>query len=321
MSTDPTGLSPDAAFALVADETRLEILRTLSGTEEPLAFSTLFERSEYETRSNFSYHLDKLEGHFIAKTESGYALRQAGRRVVEAIISGTMTEEPRVERAPVDEPCPFCGSSIEISYEQERVKMFCPACPGVGDQDEPREELATEPATLGHIALPPSGVQGRTPEELFRAAQAWDNLDLLGDSAGVCARCAGTVEHSVTVCADHDVSGEVCERCGRRHAVLFEVDCVSCPNSKSGIAIVCLLASTELLSFVTDHGANPLIPETYEVAPGALADYEEEVRSVDPFRGTFTFTVEDERLTLTVDEHVSIVDAERKRVSAPAQSS
>ncbi|WP_276253064.1 winged helix-turn-helix domain-containing protein [Halomontanus rarus] len=312
-----SSLSPDEAFALVADETRLEILRTLSGTDELLAFSELFERSEYDDSSNFSYHLDKLEGHFISRTNEGYALRQAGRRVVEAVISGTMTEDPMVDRAPTDRPCPFCSAPIEVTYEQERVKMYCTECPGVGRQDEPREEFDTEVSTLGHISLPPAGVQGRTPTEMLNAAHVWSNLDLLGDSAGVCSRCSGTVERSVTVCEDHDDSEGVCDHCGRRYAVLFEVECATCPNSKTGIPIVCLLAETELLSFVTDHGGNPLMPETYDIGPGALANYEENVLSLDPFIAEITFTIEDEALTVTIDENVSVVDVERNRTSGP----
>ena len=44
--TDDTGsegaLSPDAAFAVLGDETLLQILRTLGEADEPLAFSELF---------------------------------------------------------------------------------------------------------------------------------------------------------------------------------------------------------------------------------------------------------------------------------------
>lgn len=319
---DPSesGLSPDEAFALVADETRLEILRTLGEVGEPLSFSALFERSEYDTSANFSYHLDKLDDLFISRTDEGYALRQAGRRVVEAVFSGTVTDDPIVEQAPTDRPCPFCSAPIEVSYHQERVEMYCTECPGLVRPEESGKQYANEFGTLGAISLPPAGVEGRTPTEMIKAAQAWDNIDLLGDSAGVCARCSGTVEHSVTVCEDHDVSEGVCDHCDRRYAVLFEVECATCPNSKSGIAIVCLLAKTELLSFVTDHGANPLMPDTYDVAPGALANYEEEIRSYDPFEVAISFTIRDETLTLTVDEDVSVVDATRERTSESACS-
>jgi hypothetical protein len=282
----------------------------LAEAGEPLAFSTLFERSEYDTSANFSYHLGELEGHFISRAEEGYGLRQAGRRVVEAVIAGTMTEDPVVERAPTDRPCPFCSAPIEVSYRQERIEMYCSECPGVGrGQDEPAGQFDTEFGTLGHISLPPAGVQGRTPTEMIRAAQAWDNLDLLGGSAWVCSRCSGTVEHSVTVCEDHDGSGAsaITATVGTR--------CCSaaCPNSKSGIAIVCLLAKTEMLSFVTEHGGNPLMPDTYDVEPGALANYGEEILSFDPFRVELTFTIEGDSLTLRIDEDVSIVDVTRDR--------
>ncbi len=321
MTTDGTatsGLSPDTAFALLADETRLEILRTLSETDEPLAFSTLFERSEYDDSSNFTYHLDKLEGHFISRTDDGYALRQAGRRVVEAVIAGTVTEDPVVERARTERPCPFCSAPIEVSYRQERVEMHCSECPGALRHVDPREQLDTEDEMVGHLgnmSLPPAGVQGRTPTEMLKAAQSWKHLDVMADSAGFCSRCSGIIKHSVTVCEDHDGTGGICNQCDRRYAVLFEVECETCHYSKKGIAPACLLAKTELLSFLTEHGGNPLIPDTFDVEPGAVADYEEKVLSVDPFKAAFTFTIDDDALTLTIDEDVSVVDVTRDRGS------
>lgn len=311
------GVSSDEAFGLVADETRVEILRTLAKADEPLSFSTLFEHSEYDDSSNFSYHLNKLDGHFIGRTDEGYTLRQTGRRVVEAVVAGTVTDDPVLERAPTDRPCPMCSAPVEVSYQQERVEMYCTECPGLVRPEKSGDQFDTEFGTLGHISLPPAGVQGRTPTEILNAAQAWSNITLLGDSAGVCAHCSGAVEHSVTVCEDHSGSDGVCDHCDRRHAVLFETECTTCHTSKSGLAIICLLGKTELLSFVTDHGGNPLIPETYDVAPGALADYEEDVRSLDPFEVAITFTINDDSLTLTIDEDVSIVDATRERASEP----
>jgi len=324
MTTDEpsaSGLSPDEAFAVVADETRLGILRTLAEAGEPLAFSTLFERSEYDTRSNFSYHLDRLEGHFVGRTDGGYLIRQAGRRVVEAVISGTMTDDPVVDSAPTDRPCPFCSAPIEVSYQQERVEMYCPECPGAVRREESGEQPTTESGTLGHIgnmSLPPAGVHGRTPTEMLKAAQAWLHLDVMADSAGFCSRCSGVIEHSATVCEDHDGTDGICDHCDRRYAVRFEVECATCHYNERGIAPACLLGTTELLSFLTDHGGNPLMPDTYDVAPGAVATYGEDVRSVEPLEAAFTFTIGDDSITLTIDEDVSIVDVTRERGSEPA---
>lgn len=82
-----TALSPGEAFAVQGDETRLQILQTLGEADDPLAFSELFDRVEYDDTANFNYHLGKLEIHFVHKTGDGYALRNAGGRVVEAILS------------------------------------------------------------------------------------------------------------------------------------------------------------------------------------------------------------------------------------------
>ncbi|PSQ07990.1 transcriptional regulator, partial [Halobacteriales archaeon QS_5_68_33] len=75
-------LSPDEAFAALGNEARLEILRTLGASDGPLTYAELYERVEYDDPSNFSYHLNKLAGHFVRKTDRGYGLWDAGRRVV-----------------------------------------------------------------------------------------------------------------------------------------------------------------------------------------------------------------------------------------------
>jgi DNA-binding transcriptional ArsR family regulator len=315
MSTDDRSsseFSPDDAFALVADETRLEILRTLSETTGPLSFSALFERSDYENTSNFSYHLDKLEGHFVTRTADGYALRQTGRRIVEAVLSGTVTDDPVVKREPIDNPCPICSAPIEISYQQERVELYCTDCPGFFNQTDVGEQFANDFGTLGHIYLPPAGIQGRTPTEIHTAAVAWSNLEVLGLSAGICPRCAGTIDHSMTVCPDHTTAEDVCDHCDRRYAARFDVDCSTCHYESSGIPNLCLLATTELLDFLTDHGLNPLLPETHDRAPDTLGNYDEEVRSTDPLRVALTYTVDDDALTLLIDDDAAIVDATRE---------
>jgi hypothetical protein len=265
--------------------------------------------------SNFSYHLDKLEGHFISRTDEGYAIRQTGHRVVEAVISGTVTEDPVVHREPTDRECPFCGAQIEVSYQQERVELYCTECAGFGRHEESGEQFDAEFGTLGHIYLPPAGIQGRTPTEMHTAAVVWSNLKVLGTSAGVCSRCSGTIEHSLAVCEDHDVSEGLCDHCDRRYAVRFEAECATCHYNTEGIPNICLLAETELLSFLTDHGLNPLVPETHDRAPGTLANYGEDVLSTDPVRVELTFTIDDDSLTLTLDEDVSVVNVTRERGS------
>jgi hypothetical protein len=72
------------AFATLGNETRLSILLALWEAYEPfvatnaVAFSELRERVGMRDSGQFNYHLDKLRGHFVRKTDAGYELRRAG---------------------------------------------------------------------------------------------------------------------------------------------------------------------------------------------------------------------------------------------------
>lgn len=136
-----TALAPDQAFAALGNETRIEILRALGDVEQPLSFSELHDRIEMRDSSQFNYHLEKLVGHFVRKSEAGYALRRAGRRVIEAVLSGAVTQAPVVGRTEVDHPCHLCGAPIEVTFHEERVELYCTTCAGTY-----REEiLSTNP--------------------------------------------------------------------------------------------------------------------------------------------------------------------------------
>jgi DNA-binding transcriptional ArsR family regulator len=81
-------LPPEDAFALLANETRLEVLRVLrvatergdgtAGALTAVEFSDLFAAVGIDDTGNFSYHLEKLEGHFVKATEEGYVLTEEG---------------------------------------------------------------------------------------------------------------------------------------------------------------------------------------------------------------------------------------------------
>ena len=115
--TDSLRLSPDEAFSVLGNETRLEILRTLGASAGPLTYAKLYERVEYDDPSNFSYHLNKLVGHFVRKTDDGYYLYDAGRRVVEAVVSGAVSDSTVVEPTETEKDCPFCGAPVAIGLE------------------------------------------------------------------------------------------------------------------------------------------------------------------------------------------------------------
>jgi hypothetical protein len=304
--------SPDEAFATLGSETRLSILQALGAADRPLAFSTLFDRVDVDDSGRFNYHLGRLVGHFVGKTDAGYELTQAGRRVIEAVLSGAVTDAPVVERTRLDQPCHYCGAPIEVSYRQDRVLKYCTDCPGrnrapSGVPDAPAEGY------LGSLPLPPAGVQGRTPSEVYEAAWTWANLEFLAEAAGVCSRCSAALSESVTVCEDHTDVDDVCAACGNRHAVEFYADCPNCINDLRGPFVLKLVSHTELLGFLTDHDLNPVAPSRENIAAvdAVHMDYEEEVCSRAPFEARFTFSADGDTLSLTVDDDLQVVDVER----------
>ena len=294
---------------MLGNETRVRMLQTLGDAEGPLSFTELRDRVGIRQGAQFNYHLDKLVGHFVAKTDDGYALRQAGRRVVEAVLSGAITDDPTVERTEVAAwPCPYCGAPTEVAFREERVERYCTECPGLYDESATRAlpDVEGEYGNLGILDLPPAGVQGRSAEEILGTAFTWSYAEWLVAANDVCPRCSATVDRSVTVCERHDTDASICDRCGRRQAVAFRVECKNCNFERVSIVSMHLAASTELLAFLTARGVDPLAD------PWAWGwEYGEEISSTDPFAGRFTFTVDGDSITLTVDDELAVVDAER----------
>lgn len=306
---ESTIVAPEEAFAVLGDETRLSILHTLGEADEPLAFNELRDRVGYDTAGNFSYHIEKLAGHFVEKTNAGYDLRQAGRRVVEAALSGAVTEAPVLEPTEVDQTCQFCGAPVEVSFREEQVTVACTECAGVYGESAG----AGDRQRLGTLSLPPAAVLDRTASEVLQAAYTWGGLEVLGIASGVCPRCGAPVDESVDVCPDHDAIDGLCEACDARYSVHFSTRCTNCIYAQSGALGIGLVANTDLLAFLTTHGINPISPSSQSAWGAALGDYEEEVLSREPFEARITFTIAGDSLTLTVDDDLSVVEATRSR--------
>lgn len=311
-SDEPAPLSPEEAFAVLGDETRLQILQTLGAADESLAFSELFNRIDYDDSSNFGYHLDKLVDHFVRKTDDGYALQQAGRRVVEAILSGAVTDNPVLEPTTVDKPCAVCSAPVEVAFHQERVTLHCTECAGLVNESHIEGDRFTEFGNHGYIPLPPAGVHGRTATEVLYAAELWVVTEMRAAARGVCPRCSATVEHSISTCDTHDTTDGRCRECGHRFEATVSTDCTNCLfGVKAGIAAH-LAVHPELMGFMIEHGIDPVSPEGFDFPYTAV---EETVLSSRPFEGRYTFTADDDTLSLTVDRDLSVVMVTRGEAS------
>lgn len=311
-----TVLSPDEAFAVLGDEARLEILQALAEADRPVAYSDLFERIDYDDISNFSYHLEKLVGHFVSKSDEGYNLRRPGELVVEAVLSGAVTTDPVRKWTETDNPCPFCSTPIEIGYQQERVTLHCPECSGLLGDSGLDDSGFSDRGNLGYRPLPPAGVQGRTVGEVFHVSEIWTGSAVQAVARGVCPRCSGTIGHSVSVCESHDTGDGPCDQCGYRFGASATATCNNCIFEITLSIASHVGAHPQSMGFVIDHGIDPVAPEG--VLPFGAID--ETILSHDPFEAQYTITLDDETLTITVDNDLSVVDTTRETVSGSGPS-
>lgn len=301
-------LAPDDAFSVLGNETRMDILQTLAEADGSLSFSELRERVGVRDSGQFNYHLDKLVGHFLEDTEDGYGLRRAGSRVIEAVVSGAVTETPIIEPTQVDWPCSQCGAPTEVSYQQEWVAVSCTECAGLyGESDDPAPEEQLEGGYLGGLSLPSAAIQDRETEAVLRTAFAWDFLERLARSHEICPRCAAPIERWLTVCKDHDPNDGPCEKCGSRYRVGCHTDCPNCHDETEGLVAVGLHGYTPVMDFITTHGFNPVTPtaEQWEVLTDA---WEEHVIATDPLHVQVTYRLDGRVLNLTVDEDLNVLE-------------
>lgn len=312
-SANQTMLSPDAAFSVLGDETRMQIVQTLGEADGPLQFTELRDRVGLRQGSQFNYHLDKLVGHFVEKSTDGYDLTQRGRRVVEAVLSGAVTDDPVMEPTELDQTCYHCGAPVRVGYLQERVGLYCTACDGnygdPGDRGAGGHDSTS--GLLGYLRLPPAGVQGRSAAEVLAAAFTWGDLQFMARGSGICPRCSAPLEESVETCTDHDPGDGVCSTCNNRYAIQHHAECTNCIYRSTGLFMLSLLATTELLDFLTSRGLNPITADAELAVYAVTGDYDEEVLSHDPFRARFTFTAGDDSITLTVDDDLDVVSVTR----------
>jgi DNA-binding transcriptional ArsR family regulator len=267
--TDTAGTA-DAAFAAVADPTRVAILRALATavreTGEPACrFSDLRKRAGVEDSGRFRYHLNRLRGHFVEQTAAGYQLTHAGGEMVAAILAGRYVDHGGTGPTELDSECSVCEAGVVGRYESGRIEVEC----------EGGHPLLSWP-------LPPNAATDATVADLARLATSLvvHAVDLA--LQGVCSRCYGPVEVRVEPAgaAGEEAEGETetvreteTERQTRTERAVdtgteterampgFRAQCETCSGSVVGPAWFALLVHPDVEAFYHAHGL-PL-RETY----------------------------------------------------------
>ncbi|WP_290813097.1 ArsR family transcriptional regulator [Halovivax sp.] len=320
---DSTSLSPDDAFAVLANETRFEIVRTLWELYEPddpanvvkfadlydgdtaITFSELYDRVGYGDTGNFNYHLEQLTDHFVRRTDAGYELTEAGFEVARAVVAGTVSEHPSIDTAEIDAACPRCDAPVVVSYENHHVKASCSECLGIW------QNAAGDEGVLFTFAFPPAGLSHRTPEEAFHATLAYNFNRIRSFVHGVCPDCSSVVEGSLDICEPHE-PGERggCPHCHRRHRIEVATVCERCKSVARGPLTIAILAHPSVAAFFYDRGVEHHFAswETFRRAERVTED----ILETGPLRIRLTIPCEADRLGLTLDESLEPVESVRE---------
>lgn len=270
-------------FGLLSEETRLAILQALGEADaRALTFSELQDRVGTRDSGQFNYHLGKLTGRFVRKTEEGYELSLAGRQVVGALLAGTYTATAETtEPLPVDAPCPECGGEVVATYAEEVVDMRCLDC----------EDWYNE------VTFPPGILDQFAPAELPEAFDRWLLTSIERTHSGFCHNCAGRVTGQVVRDDEHP------------QGVLVEYPCERCGETATISAIVPLLVHPAGTSLLYDHGIDVRRTPLWEV--GASIDEEVTIVEDDPPLLELSIAVGDERVRATLESDLTIRDVQR----------
>lgn len=312
-----TVLEATEAFKLLGDETRLSILVALWRAEKPLdgdqpdptdrealSFSELRERVEYETSSNFTYHLDQLVGTFVRRTDEGYELLPAGDNLIHAIVASAGFVNRTVPPAEVETDCLKCGASTAITYQNQRLYHVCTECEGVFDLGDHHPS-----GVLGGWISNPA-ILGRGPAEEVHTAVRTEIFHLFAmRAAGVCPKCSGRVEWELHVCDDHDLdSDRTCSACNRDQQSIAEFVCRACKNTGIVGFSQISLRHPAVVSLFWEHGVelgyDRRATTEWLQTVGDVAEVE--VSSTEPPRVCVTFCLEDDELQLTYDEEMNV---------------
>lgn len=281
----PESMEPADAFALLGNEIRMQILQALwAAPETPVTFSDLFRATTATDSAQFSYHLQQLTQHFVHRTENGYHLRQAGNKVVQAVLAGSFTAHPSRSIA-ISDNCMKCSGPLEALYENEMIAITCLRC---------HHEH-------GEYPLPPGALNNRTEAEVLEAFdQRVRRLYGLARD-GVCPECSGRMQ---TVIATPDDAGD-CDLGGAPLRAGYV--CEQCAHTlTSGIGLG-LIDNSAVIAFYENHDID-LRKTPYWQLKWCVSDESMRVQSQEPLRISITITLSNDVLEIVLDQELTVCE-------------
>ncbi len=305
------GLTADEIFAVLGNETRLDIVSALwdagahhqyadlDPTDRAISFSELRRAVDVRDNGRFNYHLSKLVPHLVRHTDDGYRLSGAGMRIAQAVVAISGTPEPDgFEEHEL--PCPLCTGPLTFTYEDQWVEFSCPTC---GDVDENVPE-----GTIFNTVFPAAGLSDRTPDEVLSTGLYRCMLDLTYLMRGICRDCASPTTASVLACESHDVADDrACAACGSEYAVWADISCDTCRFAKRLPIEICVMGLTPVIAFLHEREFDALSPSFAEIDEVIETRFRTDVAR-DPLRVTVTVADGADELSVTFDGGLTLLD-------------
>lgn len=289
-------LDQDAAFSLLADDTRVRIIQELGrATASPetgipeLAYADLKSRVDIRDSGRFNYHLKKLVGNYVAKGSDGYRLRWPGMVLYRTLVAGLLTDhtDPAIDRFSVGTDCHRCGDPIEAHLYETLFRVRCDSCD----------------SNYTDIYFPSHGLNDRSEEELLQAVHRRSRMIRDSMTSGQCPWCASEVTAEVHAGDDslpslHDT----------RDLTAYAVyHCTDCTGFQYMPISQILLYHPITISFYYSHGEDlTAIPEW--TLSWAVTDTMTTVLDSDPWRFSVQIELGDETLTVEIDGDLTITE-------------
>jgi len=292
MSDAPFVESADTEQVLSAlsDSIRLDILAALwESDRETVPFSALRDAVGVSDSGKFNYHLDKLTDRFVRKTDDGYELTLAGRNINGAILAGSYTKGGTMDPITLGESCPVCGDRWTLHYENEVVTVSCNSCDHVS-----------------RAGVPPGVFEGYDREEIPAVASRYFRVICEQIASGFCWYCQGRTDPTVTADGTDEREAEPGDS---EQLPVVRYDCRRCHQDLWIDLANALVTHPAVVTFYHDHDV-----VAREIPPWRFAVFDPEryrITDRDPLRARVSYTCDDDRLALAVDETLEVRSVER----------
>lgn len=311
-------LPPETALSLLSNEVRAAVLWHLSesrggqGPPPVLSFSELRRQAAPDTDSSrFNYHLQQLVGPYVERVDDGEGWEDASRPVPQ--MAGE--PEPGYQLTPegttlirtirawsaqgatdrslaIDADCHHCGADLTARYEAAILVIECPDCEYLYDYN------LTPPGVL--TGADDEFAEVNDADVLDRAAE-YNRHVRLAFARGVCPYCGNGVD------SEFQDPAETGYPRGDLRDALIRRGCSHCGNKDNLTVGELLLGEPRVISFCLDHGVDVTTTPIWEI-PFAATDRHTTVRSTDPWKVAVKVPFGDERLTLLVDESLTVTE-------------